>query len=304
MEQMESIFIEKYKNIPAAASHADEPARDCYRNIYHMHFHKEMEMLSVGKDGVEFLVGGHTVSPKTGDIVMIPPYTPHATYARAGEPVQYTCIIFDLALLNRNDLRESMENGWCSLPLLLASEGNQAIYESIDRIFHEIMHQTPGWDLIVRGSLCTMFGDLIRRRILLPNLPRGNSEAPVSNKLFTKNHHDFCRRITEYLNAELANEISSRDTAERFHYNHSYFCRIFKESFGMSFHSYLSRLRIGHAKQLMAEGYSTADAARLSGFSNPSLFTQHFKKETGCLPKDFLSALKDGSAGSYTLYKA
>ena len=64
--------------------------------------------------------------------------------------------------------------------------------------------------------------------------------------------------------------------------------KIFKKCFSMSPSAYRNKIRIEHAKQLLAGGYSIEKAAYLSGFSDRYYFSKTFKKITGITPSVFM----------------
>ena len=67
-----------------------------------------------------------------------------------------------------------------------------------------------------------------------------------------------------------------------------YFCRLFKQSTGITLYQYLIKCRTERAKALLLQGnLSIADVALAVGFSNQSHFTKHFKRLVGVTPKKF-----------------
>lgn len=81
----------------------------------------------------------------------------------------------------------------------------------------------------------------------------------------------------------VANEVSL---------NYSYFSMAFKERTGMSFISYLKKLRINKAKELLKNRDAKInEIARKVGFQNPRLFTRSFKEEVGVSPVEYSKKL-------------
>jgi len=67
-----------------------------------------------------------------------------------------------------------------------------------------------------------------------------------------------------------------------------YFCRLFKQSVGMTPHQYLIRLRVERAKQLLKRSdLAIADVALQCGFSHQSHLSFHFRRLVGMSPKTF-----------------
>jgi AraC-like DNA-binding protein len=66
---------------------------------------------------------------------------------------------------------------------------------------------------------------------------------------------------------------------------------VLKTELGMTFTSYLNKLRLTEAARLLAEksGAAIAEIAYSVGYSNVSYFNKLFKEEYGCTPKSFRS---------------
>ena len=102
---------------------------------------------------------------------------------------------------------------------------------------------------------------------------------------------------TNYTNAELDLEsVVSSTGANRTKVN-----EVLKSELGMTFTSYLNKLRLTEAARLLAENSSAtiAEIAYSVGYANVSYFNKLFKEEYGCTPKAFrsLSAQQEKSTG-------
>ena len=96
------------------------------------------------------------------------------------------------------------------------------------------------------------------------------------------------KRAIAYIQAHLAENISLDAMATQIGLSRFYFCRLFKQSTGLTPHQYLIKCRIDRAKALLKErNLSISDVAFEVGFSNQSHFTKHFKRLTGTTPKKF-----------------
>ena len=94
------------------------------------------------------------------------------------------------------------------------------------------------------------------------------------------------RRAIDYIQAHSTENIPLEATAREVGITRFYFCRLFKQSTGITPHQYLIKYRIDRAKVLLKERkLSIIDVAFEVGFSNQSHFTKHFKRLTGTTPK-------------------
>ncbi len=86
-------------------------------------------------------------------------------------------------------------------------------------------------------------------------------------------------RTEEMLRASLQENISVNELAAACSLSESHFARGFRHSFGSSVHQYLIKLRIDHAKHLLADtGKPLAEIALQSGFYDQASFTRTFNR--------------------------
>jgi AraC family transcriptional regulator len=96
------------------------------------------------------------------------------------------------------------------------------------------------------------------------------------------------RRVVDYIEAHLAENISLRDLAAMAGLSPHHFGEAFKASTGTPPHRYLIERRILRAKErLLGADQSIAEIAVSLGFASHSHFAQHFRKLTGTTPSRF-----------------
>lgn len=97
------------------------------------------------------------------------------------------------------------------------------------------------------------------------------------------------KRAIDYIQAHFTENIPLEATAAEVGISRFYFCRLFKQSTGITPHQYLIKCRIDRAKILLKQhdNSSIAKIALEVGFSNQSHFTKHFKRLVGTTPKKF-----------------
>ncbi|MDJ0588719.1 MAG: AraC family transcriptional regulator [Pleurocapsa sp. MO_226.B13] len=94
------------------------------------------------------------------------------------------------------------------------------------------------------------------------------------------------RQAVDYIQDRLAENISLEAMASEIGISRFYFCRLFKQSTGITPYQYLIKCRIERSKILLRERkLSITDIALEVGFSNQSHFTKHFKRLIGTTPK-------------------
>lgn len=96
------------------------------------------------------------------------------------------------------------------------------------------------------------------------------------------------KQALEYMNVHMSENISLATIADELGISQYYFCRLFKQSTGMTPHAYLIQQRVERSKQLLRlKEYSMLDIAIECGFANPSHFAKWFRRYTGISPKQF-----------------
>jgi AraC family transcriptional regulator len=96
------------------------------------------------------------------------------------------------------------------------------------------------------------------------------------------------KQALEYMNTHLSENVSLASVSEELEISQFHLCRLFKQSTGMTLHTYLIQQRVERAKQLLKRKDCTMlDIAIECGFANPSHFAKHFRKHTGISPKQF-----------------
>ena len=96
------------------------------------------------------------------------------------------------------------------------------------------------------------------------------------------------RRLDEYIQENLAQNLTLADMAQVINMSTSHLTRLFKQSQGISLYQYVIQCRIARAKQLLKHKQLTiAEIAVQVGFNDQSHFSHHFKRQVGVTPKVF-----------------
>jgi AraC family transcriptional regulator len=100
------------------------------------------------------------------------------------------------------------------------------------------------------------------------------------------------RIVASYVEEHLSEQISLSTLAQLVRLSGFYFCRAFKQSFGMSPHRYHTMRRIERAKILLAKpSPSITDIGFTLGYSQTSTFSAAFRKTTGQTPTSYHRSL-------------
>lgn len=96
------------------------------------------------------------------------------------------------------------------------------------------------------------------------------------------------RTILEYIDAHLGGTITVETLASVAGLSPYHFCRVFKQSKGVSPHGYLVHRRVDRAKELIAgTDLSLAEIALIAGFSDQSHCSRSFRRQLGISPSEY-----------------
>lgn len=99
---------------------------------------------------------------------------------------------------------------------------------------------------------------------------------------------DVLIQCKEFLEEHYMDEITLEQTAERYHFNASYFSTIFKKYYGKTFMNFLIEIRMNCAKGILStENCKIKEIAKRSGYTDSNYFIRAFKKYTGYTPEDY-----------------
>jgi len=91
-------------------------------------------------------------------------------------------------------------------------------------------------------------------------------------------------RVVEYIQAHAGEDIALQELADLAHLSPYHFCRLFKQSTGLTPYQYVLRFRIERAKQLLSRNLDITSVGLQLGFKDQSHFTAIFRKLTGMTP--------------------
>ena len=95
--------------------------------------------------------------------------------------------------------------------------------------------------------------------------------------------------ILDYIEDHLAQRIALRELAEIAGVSTRHFERAFREAMGVPPHTYVVRMRVARAQNLLLGDprLSIDEIAARAGFGSPSHFSSTFRRQTGCSPTMF-----------------
>jgi AraC-like DNA-binding protein len=149
-------------------------------------------------------------------------------------------------------------------------------------------------DLLVRAHLALEARDarLARESLFLAGiaslLKRHARPRPF---LKAGREHGPVRRALDFMQANLASDLSMNDLAACAGLSPFHFIRCFRKATGLPPHAYLTQLRLDQARRLLGKGKSPAEVALVAGFYDQSHLIRHFKRTYGITPGQYAAAV-------------
>ncbi|HEU4594686.1 MAG TPA: AraC family transcriptional regulator [Pyrinomonadaceae bacterium] len=133
-----------------------------------------------------------------------------------------------------------------------------------------------------------LYGDALAAGLAARLLGKYSAHAPATKYHNTNLPAYKLRRVTEYINDNLTENLTLAELATVAGMNPHSFSRAFKQSTGVPPHRYVSNCRVERAKALLADDELPLVEVGLSvGFQTQSHFTTLFHRLTGLTPKAF-----------------
>lgn len=268
---IDNSFRLRYKNVPAAI-YLKENNND---TILHNHSEFEIIIVESGRSVVRAGKNEYTCDP--GDMVLINPMEIHSVTIDKKIPYRHKCICFDISLIGDAKISESIKNEKMRLEKFISRECAHSSYlkDIAEKAYDAVALETSTAYIEVMAYMSLLTAYMIKNNLVEENITEDKIER-------------FYTNILNYITGNFSKAITSKDAARALNYNHSYFCRRFKSSFGMSFSQCLNMYRISCAKQLIeSNDMKLSDIAFECGFSDPVYFSKCFKRYVGIFPSGY-----------------
>ncbi len=242
-------------------------------NGFGIHAHHEIEMLC-GIDGAfTVAVNGRQFAVEPGQLLVIGSMAAHELLCRQPATVLLIELGYTFLQNSFSSFSASCPDAWLLSP---DSEPSHEIKPLLDEIARECGRDGLGASLTVTGDLYRLCAALSRHWGCAPGEPTGKKAVPTIEKALELIYHHY----REPLTVECAATLTG--------YGKSNFCRIFKQTVGMSFHNYLNRCRISHAEYFLTETDDSMESiAELCGFSDQKSFCRVFRIVCDISPTEY-----------------
>jgi AraC-like DNA-binding protein len=249
--------------------------------------HDYFELVYMKRGDAMFRIEDSQVKLGPNSIVIIKPNRRHKLLVGSDEGCEF--IVFSFKLVDHEasgfsrtsmedfiDFVEGEQTG--SYISLKVSQRNEII-RLLNDILFEKNNKDPDSGFLLRLLIMQTFVYLSRSL----RIEWENSMKDKSPKL-----KELIKISVNYINTNYENELTLGDIANFVYLSPSYFARVFREEMKISPISYLLKVRIGKAGEMLAgTDMNIGDIAVAVGFSSHQRFNEIFKKNTKMTPSAF-----------------
>lgn len=252
----------------------------------YLHWHHEVEFFYVDRGTLLFSIEDEILRLSAGDALFIPSHLLHQATVPDGNGCHYYACVFSTELLTHS-LHFSEGTDYVN-PFYFAGMRNYiAIQPHLSWYSIAIMqiqtlmnyyHNTTAHDgILVIGTLMHLWHTLYTHHFSQLDLPE-HRRSTVSH----------IKKSLHYIHHHYEESITLVQLAQVSALSPGYYCKLFKELYGLTPFDYLNRYRVRQACEKLTNSHlSTLDILYACGFNNASYFNRQFRKYTGMTPRQY-----------------
>lgn len=252
--------------------------------LYHWHECFEISFVRSG-EGV-YYVNGQVFSMIPGDVILFNNMEPHAWHATSKQPMVQPVIVFDPALIWKDQGKiidsEYLKPfyGYCTNYTNKLPSGHpitKKIFKMLNQILEEYNKKPKAYELMIKTKMLEVMTYLIRYF--------QTDEKEVEPIAQRKQKLVRLQKVLEFTNTNYIEVIKIDEAARLANMSTAYFSTFFRQTIGITYSDYITKLRISKTLQRMEVSDETiASIAFSCGFNSLSNFYHAFKKITGESP--------------------
>ena len=255
-----------------------------------LHYHEYIELLYGLEGEAQVKIGEQNFPMSRGDLVIVNAREPHSVACSEGEAKYYVIKFLPKILYSQNNtlavvryLLPLWQKEVAFSPVFAAGELLESgMAARLEEIILESAEKKEGYDLIVQANIMQLFVWMVRRL-----RPATEVESALPGSLLS-----CLYRALEAVQQNSA-DITAETAAQECNLSYSYFCRSFKQAFGLSFSAYLESVRLREGERLLlTTDREITDVAQEIGFGTTSYFIERFRKKYGLSPRVFRTRMR------------
>lgn len=233
------------------------------------HFHDTYSIALVERGAMGFYYRGANLTLVPTEFDVIHPGEVHSGHAATAEGWDYRCFYPAPALLA--DIASELTGKTTSAPVFPATVHDLQMRAALQSL--HVSLTTPIPTLEAETRFYSVFAQLVQHYAL-----RNTTIKAVGRERKT------VQRILDLLHHSESQAVSLQELAHAVNWHPVYLGRVFRKEMGVPPFVYQRQLRLQHARQLIHQGHSLAQAAVTAGFADQSHLTRQFKQVYGFTP--------------------
>jgi AraC-like DNA-binding protein/quercetin dioxygenase-like cupin family protein len=253
------------------------------------HWHNDVELVYVMSNSLTIAVNNDLIILNEGELLLIPPKVSHS-YLPQSKDFTIFLTVTSPSVIQAIGLSEKESDFYKRLISTIDvysfpkgsdqdSRMRHKLEATMSNMAKEFTDRSIGYQMALESLLLRIFLIMIRKMDV----------RTIPNSMIIKTHTSkFLDSVFEYVEAHFNEKIKLEDIIKIVNLNKSYFCRVFKESMGVSFVKYVNCYRLNKAEwMLLVTDMLVSDISRSVGFASLDNFNRLFKKHYGFSPSQF-----------------
>jgi AraC-like DNA-binding protein len=249
----------------------------CFEHRYRPHFHEEVVVATFTAGAQKHRIGHRRGVAGPGSILIIPSGETHTGEAAQANGWSYRAFYPDittLAVIASDLFGRTMRASPTFNPVPMHQDRSTSRKLAA---LHEVITCAVGEPLARQQAFAAAMTTVLLRY----------SQPTIRLRIARAEPTKILRAI-DLAHARLGDaDLSIADLADAAELSPYYFMRCFRETTGLTAHTYVVQQRVCQARRLLAKGLSAADVALAVGFSDQSHLSRHFRLALGVTPGQY-----------------
>lgn len=242
-----------------------------YSFAKHTHEGAALGVIEAGAESFYYRGAMHTAT--VGQIVVFNPDEAHTGEAADSQGWRFRMFYLDAELMRK--AVQDMSGKPADIPFFSEPVIDHPETASMLRNLH--MNLEGGASLLERESKFLW---------TLAEFSKRHADSPAKERALG-NERRIVRIVREYLERHYTENVSLDTIVALADMSAYHLIRVFRKEVGLPPHAYLEQVRVNHARQFLRTGVGITDVALMTGFTDQSHFSKHFKKMTGVTPGQY-----------------
>ncbi len=248
-----------------------------------LHWHEDAEFIYIKKGIGTIVIDAKEHQVSAGDIAFILPGRVHGIYQHKDDSMEYENILFDTKMFSSatDDFYDTFllpffQND-VDIPHIFRHgvTGYESIRRYLDSNDNISTHREGAWGLAIKGNMFLLLFNLV-------TLYEEKLDITGNKRI------DKLKPVIKYVELHYSEQMTVAEMASLAGFSESHFMRFFKETFGVSFVTYLNDYRLSMAARLLlSTEESILEISQQVGFENLSHFNRCFKRKYNKTPSQY-----------------